>query len=191
MIQKDNWYLFCDLSTWGKYCTILHLYYIPHRDWLFISLYDPPLIEEDLNNTTILMNCYDDLTQFLMIISTVTAEIKYGPFLLIDTKISHWNWTPMTCFILSHIVLPMAFPMIAVVKLISNNHTNSNQPYDCYLSPFISRSNDHTNSIQILWSLLTNIVPTHSNIANFLVAAYTRHMAKFQKVETYQMTEFQ
>ena len=124
------------------------------------------------------MNCYDDLTQFLMIISTFTAEIKYGPFLLIDTKISHWNWTPMTCFILSHKVLPMAFPMIAVVKLISNNHTNSNQPYDCYLSPFISRSNDHTNSIQILWSLLTNIVPTHSNIANFLVAAYTRHMAK-------------
>ena len=72
----------------------------------------------------------------------------------------------------------MALLMIAVVKLIGNNHTNSNQPYDCYLTPFISRSNDHTNSIQNLWSLLAKIVPTYSNIANFLVAAYTRHIAK-------------
>ena len=67
------------------------LYYIPHRDWLFISLYDPPLFEEDLNNATTLMNCCDDLTQLLPIISTITAKIKYGPFLMFDTEISQWN----------------------------------------------------------------------------------------------------
>ena len=37
----------------------------------------------------------------------------------------------------------------------------------------------------------SNIVLTHSNIVNLLVAAYTRHVAKFQKVETYRMAEFQ
>ena len=44
------------------------------------------------------MNYNDDLTQFLLIISTITAEIKYGPFLMIDTETSQWNWTPMTYF---------------------------------------------------------------------------------------------
>ena len=86
--------LFCDLSTWGKYCTTLHLYYIPHRDWLFISLYDPPLFEEDLNDATTLMNYCDDLTQLLPIISTITAIIKYGPVLMIDTETSKWNSIP-------------------------------------------------------------------------------------------------
>ena len=42
------------------------------------------------------MNYNDDLTQFLLIISTITAEIKYGPFLMFDTEISQWNWTPTT-----------------------------------------------------------------------------------------------
>ena len=125
------------------------------------------------------MNYCDDLTQLLPIISTITAIIKYGPVLVIDTEISKWNETQYlhprpTLFFFFH----MALHMNAVTKLIGNNHTNSNQPYDCYLTPLIPRSNDHTNSTQNLWSLLAKIVPTYSNIANFLVAAYTRHMAK-------------
>ena len=60
-----------------------------------------------------------------------------------------------------------AFLIIAVVKLIGNNNTNSNQTYDCYLSPFISRSNDHTNSIQNLWSLLTNTLQYRTNTLQY------------------------